>query len=162
MSVRPLRPHRVCFCALAVVVGLAAAPAAWGDGGIPAPPDPTAAAPVPPTPPDVAQTTVVPAVPPPVSPAVPTPPPAVAPDPAPVLPSTTEVSAPPAGASPPSQPSTDSSGNTTGSNSNGITADSAPTSPRIIVWNWTWNCKDDPPPLDLSELGPDTTTVVIN
>src|SRR5262249_61461890 len=55
-----------------------------------------------------------------------------------------------------------SSGNTTGSNSNGITADPAPTSPRIIVWNWTWNCKDDPPPLDLSELGPDTTTVVIN
>lgn len=154
--------HRVCFCALATVLGLAAAPAALGDDGSPVPAAPPVVAPAPPTVPGTTETPVVPSVPAPIPPVVP-------PDPA--APAAGEVAPAPAQtqaqqgstATPVAQPAAPAdSGNTTADNSSGITNAPAEKPAKTIVWNWVWNCKDDPTPAVIPAVPADVTTIIIN
>ena len=165
MPGRSRHTHRVCFCALAVVLGLVAAPAALGDDGTPAPIDPGTVAPAQPQVPDQSQTPVVPVVSPEIPPVVPGNSGATAAtssDPAPSQTDPVQSQNQPAAAPSVTAPVTPSGGNTTSDNSSGITVPSTQSAPTTIVWNWTWNCKDDPTSADLPQTTPDTTTIVLN
>lgn len=162
MSGHRRQTHRVCFCALAVVLWLAAAPAAWGDDSVPAIPDPTTVVPAPPEVPGGDQTPVVPTDQPTISAVVPP----VSTDPA------TEAAPPipgpgpagPAHENPPrAAPGAHSGdGNTSSDNSRGITQPVEQTGSKTVVWNWTWNCEDDPDPVDLPDPPDGVTRIVIN
>src|SRR5580765_5016263 len=160
MPERSRHTHRVCFCALAVVLGLVAAPAALGDDGTPAPIDPGLAVPALPQAPDVSQTPVVPVVSPEIPPAVPAPAPSDARASAPAAAAPAQSQTPPAATPAPTDPGTTSAGNTTSDNSNGITVTPTQAQPTTIILNWTWDCADVvPPPLDIASV---TTCVGCN